>query len=91
PVRDGALLPPARHPHHPKPAVAADPARAPRRRTVDHARAAERGRAFDTLGRDQALALFPELDAAYHHLETRTSISTVPHSEIERANLSEQI
>ena len=91
PVRERAILPSARQPDQPKTEVEVDTARAPRRRTVDHARDAERGRAFDTLGRDQALALFPELDAAYHHLETRTSISTVPHSEIERANLSEQI
>lgn len=91
PVRERAILPPAHQPDQAKTEVEVDTARAPRRRTVDHARDAERGRAFDTLGRDQALALFPELDAAYHHLETRTSISTVPHSELERANLSELI
>ncbi len=68
-----------------------DTVRAQRQRPIDHARDAERGRAFDTLGRDQALALFPELDAAFHHLETRTSLSTVPNAEIARANLSEQI
>ncbi|MGZ7179074.1 zeta toxin family protein [Burkholderia gladioli] len=68
-----------------------DTVRAPRRRTVNHARDAERGRAFDTLGRDQALALFPELDAAYHRLETQTELATVPSAEIQRANLSEQI
>ncbi|MBU9193025.1 zeta toxin family protein [Burkholderia gladioli] len=68
-----------------------DAVRAPRRRTVNHARDAERGRAFDTLGRDQALALFPELDAAYHRLETQTELATVPSAEIQRANLSEQI
>lgn len=71
--------------------VEVDLARAPRGHTVDHTRDAERGRAFDTLGRDQALALFPELDAAYHHLDTRASLTIVPHVEIERANLSAQI
>ncbi|KGE10491.1 toxin [Burkholderia gladioli] len=75
----------------PEPDGGVDTVRAPRRRTVDHARDAERGRAFDTLGRDQALALFPELDAAYHHLETQTELATVPNAEIQRANLSEQI
>ncbi|WP_186251174.1 zeta toxin family protein [Burkholderia gladioli] len=75
----------------PEPDGGVDTVRAPRRRTVDHARDAERGRAFDTLGRDQALALFPELDAAYHHLETQTELATVPSAEIQRANLSEQI
>jgi len=91
PARERRVLAPTHQPDQAKAEVDVDTARAPRRRTVDHARDAERGRAFDTLGRDQALALFPELDAAYHHLETRTSISTVPHSELERANLSEQI
>ncbi|WP_186033960.1 zeta toxin family protein [Burkholderia gladioli] len=82
---------PAKAETAPEPDVGVDNARAPRRRTVDHARDAERGRAFDTLGRDQALALFPELDAAYHHLETQTELATVPSAEIQRANLSEQI
>ncbi|MBN3815145.1 AAA family ATPase [Paraburkholderia sp. Se-20369] len=91
PLRERRGLEPARQPDAAKAEVEVDTARAPRRRSVDHARDAERGRAFDTLGRDQALALFPELDAAYHHLETRTSLSTIPRSEIERANLSEQI
>ncbi|RXV64150.1 toxin [Burkholderia stabilis] len=90
-LRERQPLQAARQPGEAKAEVEIDTARAPRRRTVDHARDAERGRAFDTLGRDQALALFPELDAAYHHLDTRTSISAVPQSEIERANLSEQI
>ncbi|MET3631963.1 zeta toxin family protein [Burkholderia sp. 572] len=91
PVRERQPLQAARQAAEAKVEVDVDEARAPRRRTVDHARDAERGRAFDTLGRDQALALFPELDAAYHHLETRTAISMVPHTEIERANLCEQI
>ncbi|RQT22099.1 zeta toxin family protein [Burkholderia contaminans] len=91
PARERQALAPTHQPDQAKSEVEIDTVRAPRRRAVDHARDAERGRAFDTLGRDQALALFPELDAAYQHLETRTSISTVPHSEIERANLSEQI
>ncbi|WP_257765505.1 hypothetical protein [Burkholderia glumae] len=52
--------------------------RAPRRPDVDHARDRERGEAFDTLGRDQALARFPELDAAYHQLAERTALSTEP-------------
>ncbi|WP_126242981.1 zeta toxin family protein [Burkholderia gladioli] len=82
---------PAKAEKAPEPDAGVDTARAPRRRAVDHARDAERGRAFDTLGRDQALALFPELDAAYHHLETQTELATVPSAEIERANLSEQI
>ncbi|MDN7465958.1 zeta toxin family protein [Burkholderia gladioli] len=82
---------PAKAEKAPEPDVGVDTARAPRRRAVDHARDAERGRAFDTLGRDQALALFPELDAAYHHLETQTELATVPSAEIERANLSERI
>ncbi|WP_186098592.1 zeta toxin family protein [Burkholderia gladioli] len=82
---------PAKAEKAPEPDGGVDTARSPRRRTVDHARDAERGRAFDTLGRDQALALFPELDAAYHHLETQTELATVPSAEIQRANLSEQI
>lgn len=43
----------------------AEPVRATRQREIDHSRDIERGRAFDTLSRDQALALFPELDGAY--------------------------
>ncbi|WP_186135069.1 zeta toxin family protein [Burkholderia gladioli] len=82
---------PAKAEKAPEPDGGVDTVRAPRRRTVDHARDAERGRAFDTLGRDQALALFPELDAAYHRLETQTELATVPSAEIQRANLSEQI
>ncbi|WP_334037789.1 zeta toxin family protein [Burkholderia gladioli] len=82
---------PAKAEKAPEPDAGVDTARAPRRRAVDHARDAERGRAFDTLGRDQALALFPELDAAYHRLETQTELATVPSAEIQRANLSEQI
>lgn len=69
----------------------AEPVRAPRQREIDHSRDIERGRAFDTLSRDQALALFPELDGAYHHLDSRTSLATVPRAELDRANLSEQI
>ncbi|WP_186072280.1 zeta toxin family protein [Burkholderia gladioli] len=97
PMRDGRRhelsrqAEPAKAEKAPEPDAGVDTARAPRRRAVDHARDAERGRAFDTLGRDQALALFPELDAAYHHLETQTELATVPSAEIQRANLSEQI
>ncbi|MGS1047360.1 zeta toxin family protein [Burkholderia glumae] len=65
--------------------------RAPRRPDVDHARDRERGEAFDTLGRDQALARFPELDAAYHQLAERTALSTEPSAELARADLSAQI
>ncbi|ALK35160.1 zeta toxin family protein [Burkholderia plantarii] len=66
-------------------------ARAPRRPEANPARDRERGEAFDTLGRDQALALFPELDAAYHRLAERTALSTEPGAEQERADLSAQI
>ncbi|WP_257828189.1 zeta toxin family protein [Burkholderia glumae] len=68
-----------------------DTAHAPRPRVIDPSRDAERARAFDSLPRDAALALFPELDAAYHHLDERTRLSGVPQSEIERADLSARL
>jgi hypothetical protein len=61
------------------------------RASIDRSKDIARARAFDTLERDQALALFPELDSAYRHLDERTAFSTVPQSEIERADLSARL
>jgi hypothetical protein len=61
------------------------------RASIDRSKDIARATAFDTLERDQALALFPELDSAYRHLDERTAFSTVPQSEIERADLSARL